>query len=220
MDEPSSSSAPSSFRDKATATVTMTASAIASDPVGTLKALAGLGAKTAFSLPLKIGAKAAGPVLAVAMKALELGHRRGQTDDGHVPPAPDPVSAPLRSPEEPPARPTIVRSPVPEVRTLTSAPTEVPPDAAIEVGAPGAVSAVVAAAEEQLGRTVERGAELSHNDLPLPDYDHLTLPSLRARLARLDLVSLVQILDYEKAHANRLPVVTMLENRIAKVSAS
>jgi hypothetical protein len=211
---------PSSFRDKATATVSMTVAAIASDPVATLKALAGLGAKTALKLPLKVGAKAAGPAIGIAMKALELGHRRGQTDDGHVPPAPDPVSAPLPTPEAAPMRPTIVRSPAPEVRTLTSAPSEVPPAEAIAAGAPGTVSAVVAAVEDRLDGSVPPGSELSHGELPLPDYDHLTLPSLRARLARLDLTALVQILDYERAHANRLPVTTMLENRIAKVSAT
>jgi hypothetical protein len=197
----------------------MTVTAIASDPVATVKALAGLGAKTALKLPMRVGAKAAGPAIGLAMKALELGHRRGQTDDGHVPPPPDTASAPLATPEEPPLRPTIVRSPAPEVRTLTSAPTEVPPEA-MEVGAPGVVSAVVAAAAQQLDGTTPAGADLSHSDLPLPDYDHLTLPSLRARLARLDMASLLQILDYEKAHANRLPVTTMLENRIAKVSAT
>ena len=218
---------PTSFREKATAAVAMTASAIAADPAGTLKALAGLGAKTALKLPLKIGARAAGPALGLAMKALELGHRRGQIDDGTVPPvsepawdpAPDPMSAPVPSPEVTPMRPTIVPSPVPEVRTLTSAPAEVPPADSVQVGAPGVATPLVAAVEQQLGE-VAGGADLAHSELPLPDYDHLTLPSLRARLARLDIVSLMQIRDYEKAHANRLPVITMLENRIAKVTAA
>lgn len=61
------------------------------------------------------------------------------------------------------------------------------------------------------------GATLSHDELPLDDYDHMTLGSLRARLPRLDAVALVQLLDYERAHAHRLPVLTMLENRIAKL---
>ena len=61
------------------------------------------------------------------------------------------------------------------------------------------------------------GATLAHDQLPLEDYDHLTLGSLRARLPRLDAVALVQLLDYERIHANRLPVVTMLRNRIAKI---
>jgi hypothetical protein len=61
------------------------------------------------------------------------------------------------------------------------------------------------------------GATLSHDQLPLEDYDHLTLGSLRARLARLDAVALVQLRDYERTHAHRLPVLTMLENRLAKI---
>lgn len=64
------------------------------------------------------------------------------------------------------------------------------------------------------------GAILAHDDLPLADYDHLTLGSLRARLPKLDPIALVQLRDYERAHANRLPVLTLLENRIAKVASS
>ena len=63
------------------------------------------------------------------------------------------------------------------------------------------------------------GAVLGHDELPLEDYDHLTLGSLRARLAKLDAVALVQLRDYERAHAHRIPVLTMLENRLAKVAA-
>ena len=59
---------------------------------------------------------------------------------------------------------------------------------------------------------------LEHGDLPLPGYDHLTLGSLRGRLRALDVVQLVQLRDYERSHANRLPVVTMLDNRIAKLA--
>ncbi len=62
------------------------------------------------------------------------------------------------------------------------------------------------------------GAILAHDELPLPDYDHLTLGSLRARLARLDAVALGQLRDYERTHANRVAVVTMLDNRIAKIT--
>jgi hypothetical protein len=67
---------------------------------------------------------------------------------------------------------------------------------------------------------VKPGATLSHGELPLDDYDHLTLGSLRARLAKLDLVALVQLRDYERVHAARVPVLTMLDNRIAKVTAT
>lgn len=74
---------------------------------------------------------------------------------------------------------------------------------------------------EQVTEAIEDatpGATLTHDQLPLEDYDHLTLGSLRARLPRLDAVALVQLLDYERAHAHRLPVLTMIENRIAKIS--
>ncbi len=80
------------------------------------------------------------------------------------------------------------------------------------------------AATADVVETVERvssqigGEVVAHEDLPLPDYDHLTLGSLRGRMRSLDVPQLVQIRDYEKAHANRLPIVTMLDNRIAKLA--
>jgi len=61
------------------------------------------------------------------------------------------------------------------------------------------------------------GALLAHDELPLPDYDHLTLGSLRARMRGLDAIALRQLLEYEQAHADRLSVVRMLENRLSKV---
>jgi hypothetical protein len=57
-----------------------------------------------------------------------------------------------------------------------------------------------------------------HDELPLADYDHMTLGSLRGRLRSLSMAELVQVRDYEKAHAHRLPVVTLLDNRIAKLA--
>ena len=80
------------------------------------------------------------------------------------------------------------------------------------------------AAAPDVTQTVERVADsvghavLAHDELPLPDYDHMTLGSLRGRMRSLTVEQLVQIRDYEKAHADRLPVVTMLDNRIAKLA--
>jgi hypothetical protein len=62
------------------------------------------------------------------------------------------------------------------------------------------------------------GSELTHADLPLPDFDHQTVPQLRGRLRTLALPELVQLRDYEQAHAGRLPVLTLLDNRIAKLT--
>ena len=84
------------------------------------------------------------------------------------------------------------------------------------------------AASRSVVETVEQAVEelaadaadepLPHDALPLPDYDHMTLGSLRARLRSLDVQQLVQLRTYEKAHADRLPVITMLDNRIAKLA--
>ena len=54
---------------------------------------------------------------------------------------------------------------------------------------------------------------------PLPGYDDLPLASLRARLRVLDAPTIEAMLAYEKAHARREPVITMLERRLAKISA-
>jgi hypothetical protein len=74
---------------------------------------------------------------------------------------------------------------------------------------------VVRAVEQVAGATEAPAAE----DLPLPDYDHMTLGSLRGRLRSLDVDQLVALRAYEKSKADRLPVITMLDNRIAKLAA-
>ena len=81
-----------------------------------------------------------------------------------------------------------------------------------------AASADVVETVEQVSATIG-GEVVSHDELPLPDYDHMTLGSLRGRMRSLDLPQLVTLRDYEKAHANRLPIVTMLDNRIAKLAS-
>ena len=55
--------------------------------------------------------------------------------------------------------------------------------------------------------------------LPVPNYDDLTLASLRARLRNLDQSQVRVLLDYEKAHAGRSDVLTMFERRIAKLES-
>ena len=50
-------------------------------------------------------------------------------------------------------------------------------------------------------------------DLPLPDFDHLPLNSLSQRIRTLDLAQLSVVLDYERAHGARLPVLQVLERR-------
>ena len=77
---------------------------------------------------------------------------------------------------------------------------------------------VVETVEAIAARIVPDETLIDKADLPLPDYDHMTLGSLRGRLRSLDVEQLVVLRGYEKAHADRLPVVTMLDNRIAKLA--
>ena len=54
---------------------------------------------------------------------------------------------------------------------------------------------------------------------PLPNYDELSVASLRARLRNLDVAQVRQLAEYERAHAARADVLTMFERRIAKLEA-
>jgi len=55
--------------------------------------------------------------------------------------------------------------------------------------------------------------------LPVPNYDDLSVASLRARLRNLDTSQVRTLLDYEKANAGRADVLTMFERRIAKLES-
>jgi hypothetical protein len=55
--------------------------------------------------------------------------------------------------------------------------------------------------------------------LPVPSYDELSLPSLRARLRNLDADQLRVLVQYERSHAGRADVVAMFERRLAKLAA-
>jgi hypothetical protein len=59
----------------------------------------------------------------------------------------------------------------------------------------------------------------SKSTLPLPDYDHLELGSLAARIRPLDAEAVGQLLAYERQHGNRLPAVQVLERRAEELSA-
>lgn len=85
-----------------------------------------------------------------------------------------------------------------------------------EVGAPGAVAADVERVVDQLAIPEPE----TRDDLPIPDFDNITLGSLRARLRNLGVEQLVTLREWEQAHAHRLPVLTTLDNRIAKLGAT
>jgi hypothetical protein len=76
----------------------------------------------------------------------------------------------------------------------------------------------VVAQVEKIANNLDTPPVTDQSELPLPDYDHMTLGALRGRLRSLDMPQLVQLRDYEKSKAHRLPVITMLDNRIAKLA--
>jgi hypothetical protein len=94
------------------------------------------------------------------------------------------------------------------------------PTAAKEVGAPGAVAAEVEQIVEEVTERADLAEPESRDELPIPDFDNISLGSLRARLRALDVEQLVVLREWEQAHAHRLPVLTALDNRIAKLGAA
>jgi hypothetical protein len=90
--------------------------------------------------------------------------------------------------------------------------------AASRVAAPAVAAPTVAPAGAPASEAAapEGGAA----GLPVPNYDELSIASLRARLRALDAAQVRDLLDYERTHASRANVITMFERRIAKLEGT
>lgn len=55
-------------------------------------------------------------------------------------------------------------------------------------------------------------------DLPLPDYDHLPVTSLQHRVRSLSSDQVQQLIDYEEAHARRVPALEVLRQRLEQLA--
>jgi hypothetical protein len=103
------------------------------------------------------------------------------------------------------ATPAPEAAPVTETAPVAEAPAmEAPVAEAPTAAAPAAAAPVPAAAPAA--------------ELPVPNYDDLSIASLRARLRNLSAEQLSQLIEYEKGHAGRADVITMFERRIAKLA--
>jgi hypothetical protein len=125
-------------------------------------------------------------------------------------------------PKEAPApRPVAQREPA-VAPTPTPAPAEVSEvsEAAKEVGAPGAATAEADAAVIEAVASDQIPVVPTRDELPIADFDGVSVPSLRSRLRSLSVADLAMLREYEQAHAHRLPVITMLDNRLAKLAAA
>jgi hypothetical protein len=66
---------------------------------------------------------------------------------------------------------------------------------------------------------VNEHAPPHHDQLALPDYDHLPLGSLESRIRGLDGEGVRGLVDYEESHANRLPILQVLRARLDQLDA-
>ncbi|MFC7742641.1 hypothetical protein ACFQXA_19290 [Nocardiopsis composta] len=72
-------------------------------------------------------------------------------------------------------------------------------------------------ASEEILEKVRKKAAPSADELPVPGYDGLTLPSIRARLRKLTIEQVRELRAYEVAHQERAEFIRMYDNRIAKL---
>jgi len=101
----------------------------------------------------------------------------------------------------------------------TATPETVTPETVTpETVTPETVTPETVTPETVTPETATPEASASTGELPLPNYDDLTIASLRARLRNLSADQLAQLIDYEKSHANRADVIQMFERRIAKLA--
>ncbi|MHA6793644.1 hypothetical protein ACVGVM_09030 [Pseudonocardia bannensis] len=55
---------------------------------------------------------------------------------------------------------------------------------------------------------------IDRDQLPIPDYDHLPLEGLKHRIRMLTADQLRALLEYEREHAHRLPVIQVFQERL------
>ena len=157
--------------------------------------------------------------------------------------APEPPAAEMPAVASVADEPVVPETAVPETAVPETAvpETAVPETAVPETAVPETVAPArvepEAAAPEPVAPAVKRGAPVTSGghvrllppdevpaaaapagDLPVPNYDDLSVASLRARLRNLSADQISQLIDYEKAHAGRADVITMFERRIAKLA--
>jgi len=89
--------------------------------------------------------------------------------------------------------------------------------AAPETVAAETVAAEVSTGPETVAAEIPAVAEPS-GELPLANYDELSVASLRARLRNLSNDDLSLLMTYERAHQDRPEVIKMFQNRLIKMT--
>jgi hypothetical protein len=55
---------------------------------------------------------------------------------------------------------------------------------------------------------------MSHHEPPVPDYDGMSAADVESRARAMDQQGVLELLDYERSHANRVQIIQMLEHRV------
>ena len=101
----------------------------------------------------------------------------------------------------------------------TPATADVPEEGAAIAEEIAAAEAHTKVSSDEILERVRKGAAPSLEDLAVPTYDELTLPSVRARLRKLTIEQVRDLRAYEVAHQSRPEFIKMYDNRIAKLEA-
>jgi hypothetical protein len=59
---------------------------------------------------------------------------------------------------------------------------------------------------------------MAQSDLPIPDYDQLSIHEVRHRIRALDEPQLRALFDHETEHGNRIPVLEVLHARLKELT--
>ena len=110
---------------------------------------------------------------------------------------------------------------VEEPRTAPSTPAteDLPEDGSALAEEITAAEAHTTVASDEVLEKVRKEAAPAAEDLAVPTYDELTLPSIRARLRKLTIEQVRDLRAYEVAHQGRPEFIKMYDNRIAKLEA-
>jgi outer membrane biosynthesis protein TonB len=137
--------------------------------------------------------------------------------------APEPVASETTAPETTASETATPEPAVPETaEPEPAAPEPVAPEASVpETAAPETAAPEPAAPETATPEPAapETAEPESAAEPPLPNYDGLTIASVRARLRNLSVAQLGQLISYEKANAGRQDFIAMFERRIAKIES-
>ena len=112
---------------------------------------------------------------------------------------------------------TVVAETVAPEATAESEATAAPETVAAETVTPETVAAEVSTGPETVAAEIPAVAEPS-GELPLANYDELSVASLRARLRNLSNDDLSLLMTYERAHQDRPEVIKMFQNRLIKMT--